>query len=101
MPRSGRLWDYSRVPYCLYHDPEAYQREHERIFRGPIWNFLGLEAEIHTRKRRISASRIAAGSWLTRGMTRSIVAMLISPKFEPAGAMPRPLFHCPRPAQDG
>jgi len=46
MPRSGRLWDYSRVPYCLYHDPEAYQREHERIFRGPIWNFLGLEAEI-------------------------------------------------------
>ena len=46
MPRSSRLWDYSRVPYCLYHDPEACQREHERIFRGPIWNFLGLEAEI-------------------------------------------------------
>jgi anthranilate 1,2-dioxygenase large subunit len=39
--------DYSRVPYRLYHDPEAYQREQERIFRGPTWNFLGLEAEIH------------------------------------------------------
>ena len=38
--------DYSRVPYRLYHDPEAYQREQERIFRGPTWNFLGLEAEI-------------------------------------------------------
>jgi anthranilate 1,2-dioxygenase large subunit len=38
--------DYSRVPYRLYHDPEAYEREQERIFRGPTWNFLGLEAEI-------------------------------------------------------
>jgi len=38
--------DYSRVPYYLYHDPEAYQREQERIFRGPTWNFLGLEAEV-------------------------------------------------------
>ena len=38
--------DYSRVPYRLYHDPEAYQREQERIFRGPTWNFLGLEAEV-------------------------------------------------------
>ena len=38
--------DYSRVPYRLYHDAEAYQREQERIFRGPTWNFLALEAEI-------------------------------------------------------
>lgn len=38
--------DYSRVPYRLYHDREAYQREQERIFRGPTWNFLGLNAEI-------------------------------------------------------
>src|SRR5437763_6885172 len=41
--------DYSRVPYRLYHDPEAYEREQERIFRGPTWNFLGLEAEIPNR----------------------------------------------------
>ena len=38
--------DYSRVPYRLYHDPETYEREQERIFRGPTWNFLGLDAEI-------------------------------------------------------
>jgi anthranilate 1,2-dioxygenase large subunit len=38
--------DYSRVPYRLYHDAEAYEREQERIFRGPTWNYLGLEAEI-------------------------------------------------------
>lgn len=46
---NAEIWptsDYSRVPYRLYHDPEAYQREQERIFRGPTWNFLGLEAEV-------------------------------------------------------
>ncbi len=41
--------DYSRVPYRLYHDAEAYGREQERIFRGPTWNFLCLEAEIPNR----------------------------------------------------
>jgi len=46
---TAAIWpalDYSRVPYRLYHDPETYEREQERIFRGPAWNFLCLEAEI-------------------------------------------------------
>ena len=46
---TAAIWpalDYSRVPYRLYHDAEIYAREQERIFRGPAWNFLGLEAEI-------------------------------------------------------
>jgi anthranilate 1,2-dioxygenase large subunit len=38
--------DYSRVPYRVYHDPELYRREQEAIFRGPVWNYLALEAEI-------------------------------------------------------
>ncbi|HVC53978.1 MAG TPA: Rieske 2Fe-2S domain-containing protein [Stellaceae bacterium] len=38
--------DYSRVPYRLYHDPEIYEREQQRIFRGPTWSLLGLEVEI-------------------------------------------------------
>ena len=38
--------DYSRVPYRLYHDAAIYEREQQRIFRGPTWNFLGLDAEI-------------------------------------------------------
>lgn len=41
-PRS----DYSRVPYRLYHDQDIYEQERERIFRGPVWCYLGLEAEI-------------------------------------------------------
>ncbi len=38
--------DYSRVPYRLYHDADIYEREQQRIFQGPVWNYLGLEAEI-------------------------------------------------------
>ncbi len=35
-----------RVPYRVYTDPELYQRELQRIFRGPGWSYVGLEAEI-------------------------------------------------------
>jgi anthranilate 1,2-dioxygenase large subunit len=38
--------DYSRIPYWLYHDQEIYRLEQERIFKGPTWSFVGLEAEI-------------------------------------------------------
>jgi anthranilate 1,2-dioxygenase large subunit len=38
--------DYSRVPYWLYHDKPIYDAEQERIFRGPTWNYVALEAEI-------------------------------------------------------
>lgn len=38
--------DGSRVPYKVFSSQAVYEREQERIFRGPTWNFLGLEAEI-------------------------------------------------------
>ena len=38
--------DYSRVPYSLYHDRALYELEQERIFKGPVWNYVALEAEI-------------------------------------------------------
>jgi anthranilate 1,2-dioxygenase large subunit len=38
--------DYSRVPFRLHHDPALYEAEMERIFRGPAWSYLCLEAEI-------------------------------------------------------
>jgi len=46
---NAAIWpalDYSRVPYRLYHDAEIYEAEQERIFRGPVWSCLGLDAEI-------------------------------------------------------
>src|SRR3954454_22569973 len=38
--------DYSRVPFRLHHDEALYALEMERIFRGPAWSYLCLEAEI-------------------------------------------------------
>ena len=38
--------DGSSVPYRVFSSQEVYEREQERIFRGPVWSFLGLEAEI-------------------------------------------------------
>ena len=38
--------DYSRIPFWLYHDDAVYALEMERIFRGPVWCYLGLEAEL-------------------------------------------------------
>ena len=38
--------DCSRIPNWVYSSQEIYQRELERIFYGPFWTFVGLEAEI-------------------------------------------------------
>jgi anthranilate 1,2-dioxygenase large subunit len=38
--------DYSRVPYVVYHDEGIFERERERIFAGPTWSYLALEAEL-------------------------------------------------------
>src|SRR4051812_43490904 len=36
----------TRVPYQVYTDPAIYALEQERIYRGPTWNYLALEAEL-------------------------------------------------------
>ena len=41
-PRS----DGSRIPFKVFSSPEIYRREQERIFRGPVWSFVAVEAEI-------------------------------------------------------
>jgi anthranilate 1,2-dioxygenase large subunit len=38
--------DGSRIPYEVYSSPEIYRLEQERIFRGPIWSFVAMEAEL-------------------------------------------------------
>jgi anthranilate 1,2-dioxygenase large subunit len=38
--------DFSRIPFAIYHDRALYELEQERIFRGPTWNYLALEAEL-------------------------------------------------------
>jgi salicylate 5-hydroxylase large subunit len=44
-----RLWPtegISRVPYWIYSDPDLYAREQQRIFYGPNWSYVALEAEV-------------------------------------------------------
>lgn len=41
--------DGSRVPYEAFSSQAVYEREQERIYRGPTWNFVALEAEIPER----------------------------------------------------
>jgi phenylpropionate dioxygenase-like ring-hydroxylating dioxygenase large terminal subunit len=36
----------SRIPYRVYTDLDIYELEQRLIFQGPVWNFLGLEAEV-------------------------------------------------------
>ncbi len=38
--------DFSRVPYAVFTDPGVHALEQERIFRGPSWLYLALEAEL-------------------------------------------------------
>lgn len=38
--------DLSRIPFAVYHDPTVYEDEQTRVFRGPTWNYLALEAEL-------------------------------------------------------
>ena len=34
----------SRVPYQVFVDPAIYAREQDFIFRGPVWNYVALDA---------------------------------------------------------
>lgn len=36
----------TRVPYRVFFDRTIYDLEQERIFRGPVWSYVALEAEI-------------------------------------------------------
>ena len=38
--------DYTRVPYAVFQREEVLAAEQQKIFQGPVWNFLGLEAEL-------------------------------------------------------
>ena len=37
---------YTRVPYRVFQDEAVLQAEQQRIFEGPVWHYLGLEAEV-------------------------------------------------------
>ena len=36
----------TRIPFWIYQSPEIYAQEQQRIYEGPLWNFLCLECEV-------------------------------------------------------
>jgi phenylpropionate dioxygenase-like ring-hydroxylating dioxygenase large terminal subunit len=44
--RSWPVEGVTRVPYWVYQDEAVYREEQDKIFRGPTWNYLCLEAEL-------------------------------------------------------
>src|SRR5215470_14479791 len=44
----ARIWPRSltRVPYWAYQDEDVYRAEQEKLFHGPFWSYLCLEAEL-------------------------------------------------------
>ena len=45
----------SRVPYGIYTDPDVYEEEQRRLFRGPVWNFVGMAREPRGAERGMDA----------------------------------------------
>jgi anthranilate 1,2-dioxygenase large subunit/terephthalate 1,2-dioxygenase oxygenase component alpha subunit len=56
----------TRVPYWLYSDHHIYEQEQARIFQGPVWSFLCLEAELPSPNSYRRASLGAMPVVLTR-----------------------------------
>src|SRR5919109_352751 len=46
MQRSWPAEGATRAPYWVYQDADLYREEQRRIFHGPTWNYLCLEAEL-------------------------------------------------------
>ena len=67
---TGRTWPNEgpgRAPYWVFADPDVYEREQVRIFRGPVWHYVGLEAEMPERRRlQDDARRRRAGHRVPR-----------------------------------
>ena len=38
--------ELTRVPFWIYQAPEIYALEQKRVYEGPVWNYLCLEAEV-------------------------------------------------------
>jgi phenylpropionate dioxygenase-like ring-hydroxylating dioxygenase large terminal subunit len=53
----------TRVPYWVYSDPGIYAEEQARIFRGPTWNFLCLEAELPRLTAIAAPASVRCRSW--------------------------------------
>ncbi len=45
-PMEWPAGELTRIPFWIYQAPEIYALEQQRVYEGPVWNFLCLEAEV-------------------------------------------------------
>jgi phenylpropionate dioxygenase-like ring-hydroxylating dioxygenase large terminal subunit len=57
-----------QVPYNVYTDVDVYNEEQARVFRGPVWNFVGLASEVPD-----------SGDYLTRYIGETPVILVRDP----------------------
>lgn len=48
--------DTAHVPYSVFTDLALFELEQDRVFRGPTWNYVGLEAEVSAPGDYLSSS---------------------------------------------
>ncbi len=46
LPRYWAEGTFTRVPFDVYQNPDIYQVEQKRLYHGPTWNYLCLDAEL-------------------------------------------------------
>ncbi len=76
MQRAWPVEGATRVPYWVYQDAEVYREEQRRIFHGPTWNYLCLEAEL-----------AEPGSFLTTFVGDMPVVVARDPRMDGPGAL--------------
>jgi phenylpropionate dioxygenase-like ring-hydroxylating dioxygenase large terminal subunit len=45
-PSDWPAGELTRIPYWIYQSPEVFALEQQRLFEGPVWNFLCLDSEV-------------------------------------------------------
>jgi phenylpropionate dioxygenase-like ring-hydroxylating dioxygenase large terminal subunit len=70
------MTDASRIPYRYLHDPALYRAEQQRIFQGPTWHYLCLEAELPQKGNFVTTQIGETPVVVVRGDDGNIRAMI-------------------------
>ncbi len=66
----------TRIPYRLYTDTDRYRAEQERIYKGPVWNYLCLATELREPGDHIVSGAGETSILVTRGRDGALNAFV-------------------------
>jgi len=55
----------TRVPYRVFVDPAIYAQEQDKIFRGPVWNYVGDDDEEMVKRRIKQANLVGPAGYIS------------------------------------